>query len=73
MNRFLFIFIFAAVIAHALMSAVAGSLVPSHWSALELLTCIFILAPCAALALAVLEGAFNEPPPTYTRRDRKRG
>lgn len=62
MKVFAFIFLFAAVIAHALMSAVAGSLVPSDWSALEIGVCIFILAPCVALALAVIEGVFAGSP-----------
>lgn len=68
MKRFAFIFGFAAVIAHAVMSGVAGSLNPGDWSALERLVCIFILAPFAALLLAVIEGVFEGPawtaPPT---------
>jgi hypothetical protein len=72
MKRPLVIFGFAAVISHALMSAAAGSVIPSNWSVLEICVCIFILAPCAALAVAVLEGVFDEAPAVYSGRDRKR-
>jgi hypothetical protein len=71
-KRLAFIFFVAAVIAHALMSAVAGSVVPSDWSALELGVCMFILAPCAGLLVAVVSGAFDRPlwsaPPNQPRR-----
>jgi ABC-type Fe3+-siderophore transport system permease subunit len=69
---FSFIFGLAAVLSHALMSWLAGSLNPADWSGMEIGVCILILAPCIALALAVLEGALDDPPEIYSRRDRRR-
>lgn len=75
MKRLVFIFGLAAVVAHALVSALAGSLNPTDWSLLERLACIMIVAPCVGLAIAILEGTFESPPSLYSQRgsSRRRG
>jgi hypothetical protein len=75
MKQLLFIFGLAAVISHALVSMVTGSLNPGDWSPLLRWGCILFVAPCVALAIAVLEGTFESRPPPYSPRalGRRRG
>lgn len=49
------LFVLTAVLTHALGAWVGGSLDPEAWSPMVTMTCIFVIAPCIGLAIAVFE------------------
>lgn len=72
MKRILFIVGLAAVLSHGLFALLTGSFDPSAWSPLELAGCVFIVAPLFALAIAVVDGILDAPPPIPTPRRARR-
>lgn len=58
MKRLAFILGLAAMLTHAIGSAVAGSFNPFDWSTLHQLVSIFLIVPLLTLAIGVIEGAF---------------
>lgn len=55
-RRVLFLFALTAVLTHAAGALLGGSFNPGDWPVLVTCSCIFVFAPCTALALCVLEG-----------------
>jgi hypothetical protein len=53
------IFAWTAILTHLLGSLSAGTLDPGAWSPLLFWSAILFIAPCIALALAVVRGAFS--------------
>jgi hypothetical protein len=76
-KRILFILALAAILSHGLFAVLTGSFDPLAWSALEKVGCILVVAPLLALAIAVVDGAFDAspamPPRCRTRRYDGRG
>jgi hypothetical protein len=58
------------MLTHALGAWSTGAFNPGDWPRLTLAVCILFVAPCLALALAVLEGTFSDDAPTQTNRAR---
>ncbi len=56
------LFAVTAVLTHAVGAIVGGSFNPGDWPAIVVLGCIFFLAPCIGLGVAVLEGMFESEP-----------
>jgi hypothetical protein len=56
---FVRIWLVSAMLTHALGALATGAFNPAEWPRLTLAVCIVFVAPCLALALAVLEGAFT--------------